>query len=540
MRYIIRGGIEMSKKLIAGMISLMVIVSSVTGCSSGGKGASAVVEDQEANYNYTGTGPITDKENATLSIVAQNSYYTTVDFESTPIVQKIAEDAGVNIDWNLISPTSYADAVSPMLAAGTDLADIVYLPDKDENMTFIKSGLFVPLDDYIEKYGVNIKKFFEENPEIKASLTADDGHIYYIPSTVVTENYQPSLMINEKWLEKLGLEEPKTLDEFVEVLRAFRDNDMNGNGDTTDEIPMSITAGFLPYVFGPAFGLDLVNGFYVDDNGAVQYSYSQEAYKEYVTFLNELYEEGLLEIEFASLTRDQIIERCANDLTGATSDFSWQMSQSYSAQYPEYDGTAPIFKGIAPLSSDTHEGFYIGRDALSGCFGISRDSKNPQLALKFLDYAMREAAQELYCWGIEGESYVVNADGSKAYTEQAKDNNWLQQLGINPGCLPSRQSVEATDVLLPKWHADVDKELQQYMKAPWPFIYATEDEANIMSQYLVDITTFAEEKNMAFITGASSIDEFDSYLKSLESMNLSEVLKIREAQYSRYKAAING
>lgn len=529
----------MSKKLIAGMISLMVILSSVTGCGSGSKGAGDVVEDTEANYNYTGTGPITGKEEATLSIVAQNSYYTTVDFASTAIVQKVAENAGVNIDWNLISPTSYADAVSPMLAAGTDLADIVYLPDKDENMTFIKSGLFVPLDNYIEKYGVNIKKYFEENPEIKASLTADDGHIYYIPSTVVTENYQPCLMINEKWLEKLGLEEPKTLDEFVQVLRAFRDNDMNGNGDTTDEIPMSITAGFLPYVFGPAFGLDLINGFYVDDNGEIQYSYSQEAYKEYVTFLNELYNEGLLEIEFSSLTRDQIIERCAKDLTGVTSDFSWQMSQSYSAQYPEYDGSEPIFKGIAPLSSDTHEGFYIGRDALNGCFGISRDCTNPQLALKFLDYAMSEEAQELYCWGIEGESYAINADGSKSYTEQAKDNNWLQQLGINPGCLPSRQSVEATDVLLPKWHADVDKELQQYVKAPWPFIYATEDEANIMSQYLVDITTFAEEKNIAFITGASSLDEFDNYLKSLESMNLSEVLKIREAQYSRYKEAIN-
>lgn len=147
-------------------------------------------------------------------------------------------------------------------------------------------------------------------------MTAEDGHIYYVCGTNVPYNYQPCLMVNMKWLNDAGLEVPTTLDEMVEVLRYFRDHDMNGNGDTTDEIPMSITSAFLPYMFGPAFGLDLVSGYFVNDDGVVEYgAYDSENYKAYLEFLNGLYEEKLLEVEYTTLTRDQIIERFANDLT---------------------------------------------------------------------------------------------------------------------------------------------------------------------------------------------------------------------------------
>ena len=197
-------------------------------------------------------------------------------------------------------------------------------------------------------------------------------------------------MYNLPWIEKLGIEQPTTLDEFVEMLRLFRDNDMNGNGDPNDEIPMSVTSQYLPYMFGPAFGLDLVSGFYADEDGTVHYAYAEsENYKAYLKFLNDLYKEGLLEVEFTSLTRDQITERCAQDLTGVTFDFSWQMSNLYSAQYPDYDGTTPIFSGVAPLSGE-YEGYYVGRNAINNIFGVTSGSDNIILAVKFLDYSMSE------------------------------------------------------------------------------------------------------------------------------------------------------
>ncbi len=475
----------------------------------------------------------------TVSQLAMNSWYSTVDLKDAYLLNKIAENAGVTVEWNLIDPTTYSETVSPMLAAGQDLPDVIQLPDLDPNMTYLSSGMFEPLDEHFDIMP-NYKKFLDENPIIKGSLTAVDGHIYYVPQTVVTNNYQPVLMYNMPWLEKAGIEAPTTLDAFVEMLRYFKENDMNGNGDASDEIPMSIQSAFLPYMFGPAFGLDLVSGFYADDEGKVHYAaYEAENYKAYLTFLNSLYNEGLLEVEFTSLNRDQITERCANDLTGVTFDYSWQMSNLYSAQYPNYDKETGIIAGAAPLSGE-YEGFYVGRTPVSSVFGINAKSENLETAIKYLDYAMGEEAQDLYVWGEEGLTYEV-VDGARVFLPKCtEDTIWYQGLGINAPNMPSQQSTPATDVLLPAWHVQNDRTYEEpYIRAPFPNVYSTEEEASTLSMYMVDLQTYVDERAVAFISGTASIeDEFDSYISTLQSLQIEELLKVKQAQYDRYMAAL--
>lgn len=483
--------------------------------------------------------PLTTEEGAKVSILGMNSWYTTVDLSDATLLNEIASRAGVTIDWTLIDPTVYADSVSPMLAAWQDLPDILEMPDLDLNMDYLNSGNLVPLDEHFDLMP-NYTAFLEKNPSIKATLTAVDGHIYYVPQTVVTNNYQPVLMLNMPWLEKLGIEAPTTLDAFVEYLRAIKGADMNGNGEE-DEVPMSIQSAFLPYMFAPAFGLDLVSGFYADDAGVVHYAaYEKDAYKAYLTFLHGLYEEGLLETEFTSLNRDQITARCANDQTGATFDYSWQMSNLYSAQYPNYDGTVGIIAGAAPLSGE-HEGFYVGRNPVSGIFGVNAKSDNIELAIKFLDYAMSEEAQDLYVWGMEGLTYEVDADGNRHYLPRCtEDTIWYQGLGINAPNMPSQQSTPATDVLLPEWHVQNDRTYEEpYIRAPFPTVYSTPDEAAVSSMYLVDIDTYVNERAIAFISGIADIEaEFDSYIATLEAMQIGELLKVRQAQYDRFAASL--
>lgn len=484
--------------------------------------------------------PLTTEEGATVSILAMNSWYSTVDLTDATLLKEIADRAGVTIDWHLNDPTVYADTVSPMLASGQDLPDILQMPDLDLNMDYLSSGMLEPLDEHFDVMP-NYVAFLEKNPSIKATLTAVDGHIYYVPQTVVTNNYQPVLMLNMPWLEKLGMEAPTTLDEFVAYLRAIKDTDMNGNGEA-DEVPMSIQSAFLPYMFGPAFGLDLVSGFYADDEGVVHYAaYEKEAYKDYLTFLHGLYEEGLLETEFTSLNRDQITARCANDQTGATFDYSWQMSTLYSAQYPEYDGSVGIIAGAAPLSG-AHEGFYVGRNPVSSVFGVNAKAADVELAVKFLDYAMSEEAQDLYVWGMEGLTYEVDENGARHYLPRCtEDTIWYQGLGINAPNMPSQQSTPATDVLLADWHVQNDRTYEEpYIRAPYPTVYSTPEEAAVSSMYLVDIDTYVNERAVAFISGYADIEaEFDSYIATLESMQIGELLKVRQAQYDRFAAALD-
>lgn len=500
----------------------------------------SAVEDA-SGYVYSGEAPIT-QDGGTLKILAQKSNYANVDITKAPIVLKVFEEAGVSPEWQLFDYDSYESQVTPILNTANTDADIIKIPDSgDPNQVYIKSGLFVPLDEFFD-YMPNYTKWLSENPVEKAELTAEDGHIYYVPGLNVADDYQPCLMYNRVWLEKAGINEaPDNLDDFVDLLRYYRENDMNDNGDTSDEIPMSIMSEFLPYMFGPAFGLDLVSGFQADKDGHVTYAYADsENYRKYLEFLNELYEEELLETDYSSLDRDMVIDRISQDMTGVAFDFSWAMSMMYSNVLPYYDGTAyTAFVGVPPLSGEK-QGFYVGRNSLAGMFGVNKDADDIELAVKFLDYAMSDHCQDYYQWGFEGESYIINSDGSREYTEQGNNNDWLQAFGINPAfVLPAAQSVEATDVLVAPWHAHINRELRQYIKDPWPAIYATNKESDTVNLYMEDIQNKVTESTDAFITGEKNLtDDFDSYIDELNDLNLDEVIDVKQAQYNRYLKAL--
>lgn len=499
----------------------------------------ATAVEDSSGFVYTGEAPIT-QDGGSIKILARTSNYSNVDITKAPIVLKVFEEAGVEPDWQLLDYNSYEDAATPLISSGETDADIILIPDADPNQVYIKSGLFVPLDEYFD-YMPNYTKWLSEHPIEKAEMTAEDGHIYYVPGTNVADDYQPCLMFNQVWLDKAGKTAPDNLDDFVELLKYYKENDMNDNGDASDEIPMSVMAEFLPYMFGPAFGLDLVSGFQADDSGKVTYAYADsENYKKYLEFLHGLYEDGLLEVEYTSLDRDKVIERISNDLTGVAYDFSWAMSMMYSNVLPYYDGTAATaFVGTAPLSGDT-KGFYVGRNSLAYMFGVSTKSAQIELAVKFLDYSMSDHCQDYYQWGFEGESYVVNDDGSRSYTEQGQDNDWLQQFGINPSFVfPAAQSVEATDILVAPWHAEINRDLRQYIRHPWPQIYATSEESDTVNLYMTDIQTKVDESATGFITGTMDIDsEFDTYIADLDALNLADVTEVRQTQYNRYLKAL--
>lgn len=520
---------------VVGTAMLATLLAGCAGSSNGEQGGSSAAPTANASdFTYTGQGPITDQA-ATLSFLATNAWSNNVDLNQASIVQELVKRSGVDVKWELLSPGTYNDALSPRLASGSDLPDIVYTLDQDQTMKNIKGKLFVPLNDYIEKYGVNLKKLFEKYPALKASLTTPDGEIYYVPQLAVTQNYMPTFMVNVRWLEQLGLEEPTTLDEFTDMLRKFKTEDPNNNG-LQDELPLSMDAKMVGQAFGTAFGLDLANNFYAADDGNVHYSYYEPVYKEYLAYMNGLYKEGLLEADFASVTGDQVTSKISQNLTGVTFNFSYHSSMVYSKLFSDYNPEEPLIKGIAPLKGPHGDQFYLGRNPITGIFGVSKDAKDPELAFKFLDFASSEESKELYAWGIDGDTYEI-VDGKKQYTEKGKDNDYIQKAGINPVNLPIEQSVEAVDELVAPWHAAIDKEMEVYIKAPFPFVYALDAEAAKENTMMPDITTYVNEMNIKFIMGKESLDNFDSYLGALKSMGIEEIIQGRQAQYDRYLTA---
>ena len=94
--------------------------------------------------------PLTTEEGAKVSILGMNSWYSTVDLTDATLIKELANRAGVTIDWTLIDPTTYSDSVSPMLASGKDLPDILEMPDLDLNMDYLNSGNLVPLYEHFD------------------------------------------------------------------------------------------------------------------------------------------------------------------------------------------------------------------------------------------------------------------------------------------------------------------------------------------------------------------------------------------------------
>ena len=128
-------------------------------------------------------------------------------------------------------------------------------------------------------------------------------------------------MIRQDWLDKLGLDMPETLDDWYNVLKAFKTQDPNGNGKA-DEIPLTATFNVRDiYRFGEAFGLYRSGNaecrWDVDDEGKIYFKDTTEEFKKTLEFLNKLYAEGLLDPEYSMAAYDRTTEKINRDLLGA-------------------------------------------------------------------------------------------------------------------------------------------------------------------------------------------------------------------------------
>ena len=161
----------------------------------------------------------------------------------------------------------------------------------------------------------------------KAALSYD-GHqyaIYGYDRTNTREYLKARFFINTAWCETLGMDEPTTLDEMYEYLKAVKEGDPNGNG-VADEIPMGGSYSYDPYSLLTlpltAYGYTLSygnNSIYVDvtDDGEVFFVPTAEHFKDALAWLKKLYDEELLDPEYFTQTADQVNAKQAQGIVGA-------------------------------------------------------------------------------------------------------------------------------------------------------------------------------------------------------------------------------
>ncbi len=503
------------------------------------------------------TLPLGDYDNTFLNVATYDNYYTAASYaEPLPVLEWVEERTGVQINWDCTPSGQYNDVMRVRLSAGKDLPDIVQIPggsnaSKGEVYSYALQGVLIPLDDLIREHAPNIAKLiWEENPELGKAFTAPDGHIYHI-----AQNYEGTnavacrgLHIRTDWLKTLGLEIPKTIDDWYNVLVAFRDGDPNGNG-IADEIPISAFSSDPLAEYGylaTAFGLVAPASKYIDVDGKVVCQYDDPRFKEFLTFLNKLYTEGLMDPSYTIGGESKMNALCAKDVVGVTSHYA-DVSELWSgtaalAGNPNSAG-AEYHMIPCPVAADGTPVRMMGRSLTGHCYGITKDCKDPVLAIKWLDYVYANPeGRDVMLFGLEDLTYTVNEDGTKSWTEYVGNNpdglnvaSALRSVGAFPAQFSNR-TVEFGILLYSQRAADESDALSQYLIPPFPTIMGTEEELDQISALSTDINTYEKEMIQKFITGQAPLDDFDAFRDTVRSMGGDELTAIYQQQLDRYYA----
>lgn len=496
--------------------------------------------------------PIVQPGSVTLKIGTFDNWYAPASYASNlAIFQAIEKDTGVKINWEVSPPAQWNTQMQTRLAAGgDDLPDIICVP-WGETMKWASAGTLQPLEELVDKFAPNMKKFFSEQPEVKALNYAPDGHMYKISSYVSESAYvNPWLFtIRKDWLDKLQLKVPESTDDWYNVLKAFKEKDPNGNGKA-DEIPYTIEGPHYLSRFAECFGLRaFYSGYqYPDASGKVIDQRLTDQFKAYLTWVNKLYKEKLLDNEFAGLDLEKKLAKVNRNIVGATGTFISNIpsfnSNLQKAGFADAN-YVPCIPPKGPYGNPTFEAY----GPISGDFAITSVSKNKEVAIKWLDYVYASPEGIRYCmYGIEGKSYVME-NGKIKLTDFTLKNpdglgpfEALRSLGAWPN-VPYQQKEEAYKAILlapyPELSAITEK-VKPYLVFGWPPILSSKEETDQLSSISADLNTYMEEMTTKFIIGTESLDKFDDFKNQVKALGVDKILAIKQAQWDRHQKALKG
>lgn len=487
----------------------------------------------------------------------------TKDVSEMKWVDEIEEAAGVDVDWEVIY-TDWDQLKSTRFASG-DIPDMIFNGTNDSDYSTY-SGLFLEMTPYInEELTPNICTMFEEEPDTMALAKQLDGSIYALPKF---QGKWPDcngvLFINKTWLDNLGLEVPTTLSELKDVLIAFRDNDANGNGDTSDEVPIDYNGWFgsaysLTNFIG-SWGIQLTNwgtDAYFAEDGVIKNYAVDERYKAMLGYFADLYAEGLVNENaitndysmFQSLSRG---DADGNALVGVV--YGWEETDKFGPNlHDQYIPFGPLTDDIDELATSTPRITYdfSGLNMSSNRIAISANCSNPEAAMRFADQFYRSdvSVQVLFGGITDGCVEMVSEDEFNVLDplDPSTDSGtwkWTNTFADN-GPMYIRR---ATTVNMSQDMTYALNEREQYKDAvasinmdteyyPQMFMRYSEEDQNTLATLQTGITSVAEGWWGAFLTGEASIeDDWDGYVEEIMAAGLEEVLTIRQAAYDAYKA----
>ena len=433
----------MKRKVVSLMLVSAMVAGMLAGCGSdsgSSKGGSSTETGSAAEASSSGE-TADDKSPITFEYFNADGKNGNWD---NPVAKAITEATGVTLDVSYpVASQGDAKEDVALMIANDEYPDMIYA--KGAATDLYQAGALIDMTDLIEKYGPNIKKMYGAELE-KLKWSQDDPGIYQLSYAGVNQKTLTtggSCQIQWAALKENDYKYPKTLDEYEKMIKSYlAAHPKTEDGLDMIGITMSASDWHWMITLGNPAGLiadaSPDNGqWIIDDEYNVHYKHVTDEEKEYFKWLCRMYNEGILDPNFATQTDDDYIAKVASGRVVAITDAEWHYSQCEATLVA--DGKVDqTYVGLpVTLREDQVEKALLYQGTTVGWgIGITKSCEDPVRAIKFLDYLCSDEGQILYHWGIEGENYFLDDNGQPYRTDEEvakaqSDPDYAKNTGID-------------------------------------------------------------------------------------------------------------
>ena len=545
---------KLGNRILAILLTLLLIMSA---SACGNKIDHEVEPANTVSSNGKVSFPL--EEEMTFDIMVRYDGDLDAALENCAFWNRLYELTNVKINFIVLPTDGTMGAFNAMFAANQEGDAILggSMINESDLSLMAANGLLMPMNEYINDPEImpNFnERVLAESPATKAYITMPDGNIYSLPKyTALDGNYlECPLWINKNWLDQLNLPVPTTIEELEAALIAFRDHDMNGNGNAGDEIPYIFLNGQTYSHMEAILGLwglatkDGINDSYVYiQNGQVQFAPTSNAYKDALTTLNRWYESGLIWSECFTGTEETFQAK----VSSAVPMVGLLAAKTITAGYEDF------FVQLEPVAVEGYEAQWYrhpGRLGGKGQFSLTRSCKNPEVLMHWIDlfYSLENTVAINYGEEDDGR-WTRHSDGRyEFFTLPAGKTEELQvtaplfyELFTNvPGAFTAKDFEER--IVLSSIQATYQESYdvyEAYMTDEfWPRPYVADADVSRLAELRTDIFHIVTEKREAWVTGINDVDaDWNDYLKLMDKIGVEEFLDILQRNYDHYLAGLN-
>lgn len=436
----------MKRKVVSLMLVSAMVAGMLAGCGSdsgSSKGGSSTETGSAAEASSSGETADDADDKSPITFEYFNADGKNGNWDN-PVAKAITEATGVTLDVSYpVASQGDAKEDVALMIANNEYPDMIYA--KGSATDLYQAGALIDMTDLIEKYGPNIKKMYGAEME-KLKWSQDDPGIYQLSYAGVNQKTLTtggSCQIQWAALKENDYKYPKTLDEYEKMIKSYlAAHPKTEDGLDMIGITMSASDWHWMITLGNPAGLiadaSPDNGqWIIDDEYNVHYKHVTDEEKEYFKWLCRMYNEGILDPNFATQTDDDYIAKVASGRVVAITDAEWHYSQCEATLVA--DGKVDqTYVGLpVTLREDQVEKALLYQGTTVGWgIGITKSCEDPVRAIKFLDYLCSDEGQILYHWGIEGENYFLDDDGQPYRTDEEvakaqSDPDYAKNTGID-------------------------------------------------------------------------------------------------------------